>query len=279
MMISCIVTTYKRDIDILRKAIASIANQTYKNIEIIIVDDNFNGEEISKQIMHLCIEYDAKYIKTNNNEGACAARNLGIKHANGMYIAFLDDDDEWLPNKLQLELDCFSKHSERCGLVFCEGYTKIMSTGEMTRYGSNFVNLTPSFEDMLKQDYVGSTSNPLIRKSVFDKVGGFWVDQPARQDYEMWIRISKENEIVGIEDKLFIHNIHPYDQISKSNIKSHKGYINIYRRYISSYKQYPESEQSILRSIIRTRAHFFPIDCISYCIRWCLLILRYGDNR
>ena len=92
-------------------------------------------------------------------------------------------------------------------------------------------------KDLLRQDYIGSTSQPLIRKRVFEVCGLFDEKFPARQDYEMWIRISSKFKIVGIKRKLFIHNIHNNEQISKNPYKSLAGYSMLYKKYRSEYKK------------------------------------------
>ena len=101
--VSCIVTTYERPIEILKKAIMSIVKQTYYNFEILIVNDSPKNIELSNKIKYLvkqikdeyCIEIT--YLSYEKNMGANYARNYGIKFSSGEYIAFLDDDDEWLP--------------------------------------------------------------------------------------------------------------------------------------------------------------------------------------
>lgn len=108
--VSCIVTTYERPIEILKKAIMSIVKQTYDNYEILIVNDSPKNIELSNKIKHLvklikneyCIEIT--YLSYEKNMGANYARNYGIKFSNGEYVAFLDDDDEWLPEKLEIQV-------------------------------------------------------------------------------------------------------------------------------------------------------------------------------
>ena len=89
---------------------------------------------------------------------------------------------------------------------------------------------------MLRGDCIGSTSQPIIRKTVFEKCGKFDEDLPARQDYDMWIRISKYYNIVGIPEKLFIHNMHENDQISKSRERSYRAFMRLYEKYHDEYR-------------------------------------------
>ena len=129
--ISAIITTYKRDEGIVLNALKSVESQSYPVYEIIVVDDNpfNNGQEsdLSRSI-RFAVSEKAVYLKQpKGNAGANAARNLGIQNASGDYIAFLDDDDEWLPTKIEEEIQAFS--NDNIGLVFCGGYLREMGGG------------------------------------------------------------------------------------------------------------------------------------------------------
>src|SRR5690625_1966047 len=110
-LISCIITTFNRDEKILVRSLKSVLNQTYKNIEIILVDDNGSNSEYSQHVDNVISDLNIKdklqLIRHKENLGEQVARNNGIKNANGDFIAFLDDDDEWLPNKLELQMQKF----------------------------------------------------------------------------------------------------------------------------------------------------------------------------
>ena len=119
-LVSVIITTYKRPTDILKRAIMSAIGQTYKNIEIIIVNDCPEQKELSKEIKKMIStihDNRIKYIELDKNQGACIARNIGIKNSNGYYIALLDDDDEWVKEKIELQI-IFLKHREKTYLHF-----------------------------------------------------------------------------------------------------------------------------------------------------------------
>ena len=241
MDISAIITTYKRKAYIVRRAIESVLNQTVEVDEIIVVDDNTIGSNYSTQLAEMLKEMPSKvkYIKQlegNGNLGACEARNLGISESSGRYIGFLDDDDWWLPNKIEYQIAAFK---DGVGLVFCCGEILEESSEGEKKYDyftSSFFKEVVSFHDMLMFDYVGSTSNPLIRRECFSICGGFDPKMPARQDYEMWIRIAKKYSIVGIKEKLFIHTLHEGEQISRNTNKVVKGYLLICEKNKESYK-------------------------------------------
>ena len=106
--VSAVITTHNR-CELLLKAIESVKNQTYKNIEIIVVDDASSDSTLDK-----CRILDGiKYIRINTSKGGNYARNVGIKNSSGHYIAFLDDDDEWYPTKIEKQLGLFDKHKNK----------------------------------------------------------------------------------------------------------------------------------------------------------------------
>jgi len=103
-LITAIIPTYKRPFKLLERALRSVLAQTYRNIEVVVVDDSpstYQGRAEIAANIHL--DDRVTYIQHDAQKGACAARNTGLAHANGKYIAFLDDDDEWLPEKIELQ--------------------------------------------------------------------------------------------------------------------------------------------------------------------------------
>ena len=174
--VSGIITTYRREAAIVEHAISSMLMQTYPLLEIIVVDDNVNENRLCSEIRDMCGKYqNVIYIKQDGNKGACSARNLGIEHARGEYLAFLDDDDRWLPEKIEKQIRAFQQADGSVGLVYCRGILLDENTNVESDYYTNSHFLKNArFEDMLEFDHVGSTSNPLIRKRCFEAVGGFW---------------------------------------------------------------------------------------------------------
>lgn len=253
-LITAIITTYHREFNYIKRAIRSIENQTYSDIEIVVVDDNQDGNVFSVALQKELKNYpEVRYIKQDGNKGACAARNLGIKDARGTYVAFLDDDDEWLPKKIEEQMWVFEQNqSVKLGLVFCNGYIVNEERPEgKTLYQPGMRNMCPTYMDMLYADYIGSTSQPLILKEAVVRAGYFDETLPARQDYDMWIRISREYEMIGIDKPLFLYYRHAGEQITSSGKKSLLGYLTIYYKYLKDYKTSPKAYQSIVEAVMR----------------------------
>lgn len=262
--VTAIITSYKRDVKIVERAVNSILNQTFSDIEILVVDDNVPDSKYSAELKKLCENKDVTYLTQGANRGACSARNYGIKYASGDYIGFLDDDDEWLPKKIEMQLDAFEKN-QKVGLVYCRGNIVNEENHKVIKiYNQDNIKTNLSFQELLTKDYIGSTSQPLVKKECFEKVGGFWEEQPARQDYEMWLRISQKYQIYGIQDILFNHNMHEGEQISRNFDKSYKGYKNILDRYKAAYDKYPKAKKGIARTLCGVCLKKKSFECFYY---------------
>lgn len=118
-MVSCIIPTYKRS-DTLIRAVKSVINQSYKNLEIIIVDDNEPNDEYSlivQERLKAISDERIRYIQQKKHINGAAARNVGINAARGEFIAFLDDDDEWLPSKIEKQINKLMSNQEYNGIT------------------------------------------------------------------------------------------------------------------------------------------------------------------
>lgn len=234
-LVSAVITTYKRDSTYLKEALESVLNQTYPSIEVLVVDDNENGSAYAKAARSLCASYKGViYIKNHKNMGAQFSRNIGILMARGSYIAFLDDDDIWAPQKIEVQMRLFE--DPEVGMVFCDGYS--FADGDRKHLGTfreaSLFDVPISQELELFNDYIGSTSQAIVKRECFANVGLFDTEMPARQDYEMWLRVSGGGyKIVGSPEKLLYYRRHPGERISTNSEKC----LNSYRLILNKYKQ------------------------------------------
>lgn len=241
-LISVVIPSYKREASLMKRSVLSVLGQTYKNVEIIVVDDNPNDSELCVDIKRFCDQFgQVHYVKLDGNQGACAARNLGIEKSKGEWIGFLDDDDEWLPQKLEKSIPHFR---DNIGIVASPGYILVEDDSgnvvEKKDYHYNDTNKERIVhEDFLAKDLIGSTSQAIVRKKCFAVCGGFDVSLPARQDYEMWIRISQKYDVYYVNEKLFHHYMHTGEQISTNPHKSIVGFNTILKKYSDEFKRHP----------------------------------------
>lgn len=240
-LVTGVVTTYKRPVEFVLRAVNSILNQSYKNIEVIVVNDSpkdFEGKETLRKALDKLSD-KVLYIEHEDSRGACAARNTGLTNAHGKYIGFLDDDDEWLPNKLEVMLPLFS--SDSVGLVYCGSICRIVGTQQEFPFIKEFYS-GYIFDKLIYHNFIGSTSFPILKTEYVRKVGGFDVLQRASQDHDLWLRVSQISEIRYTKEDLVYYYIHENEQISKN----HKNKISGYERLIEKNKAYLDDHPKAL---------------------------------
>ena len=186
----------------LDRAVNSILNQSFKDWELYIVNDS-----LSK--IHQHNDDRIKYIQNEYIKGANGSRNSGIKYAKGGYIAFLDDDDEWLPKKLYIQLAQMQK--EQSILSF---------TGKNIFYKSTFqkYSFRNSYPWMLNfYNFVGTTSSIMVSTNIIKSIHGFDPSLSQLQDYDLFLRLRKLGKFSGIDSPLINYYMDKSDKhISKN---------------------------------------------------------------
>lgn len=197
-MFSIIIPTYNRALD-LKRALVSLTNQNYKKFEVLICDDGStdNTYEIANEFKS---KLNINYKKIQNSGKPAIPRNLGIANAKGKYIAFLDSDDWWHENKLQLAFEYLEKGAD---LVYSDFYkVKSLMEKEIVKVRELKENITI---DLLKNGNAICNSSVVVRKSILDEVGFFneGKEYIAWEDFDLWLRISKiTNRFVHINQPL-----------------------------------------------------------------------------
>jgi len=188
-LVSIVIPTYG-DNQYLKRAILSALNQSYENIEVIVVDDNglntIKQLENSSIISELESDKRLKYVCHPQNKNGSAARNTGVKYSAGDFIALLDDDDEYYANKIEHQLLDLMNHPQ-CGISFCcaDRYNCDRLIGkDIVRPSTNY-----TYELLMHFMHI-QTSSLLIRKDVWAKVNGFDETFIRHQDWEFLARVS-----------------------------------------------------------------------------------------
>ena len=197
-MISVIIPTYNRADTILR-SVNSVLNQTYKDMELLIVDDG--STDNTKELIEQIDDSRIRYIYLGANSGASNARNIGARHARGEWIAFQDSDDAWKPDKLSKQIAYASEHPE---------YNLIYSSyiAHLTEQDIYFpTEPLPSvmegdmFHTLLLRNVIGAPTM-LVKREAFLQSDGFDTAYQSLEDWEFVIRFSKNNLIGYVSDYL-----------------------------------------------------------------------------
>lgn len=233
--VSVVISTHNRP-ELLKRAIKSVLNQSFQDFEIIVVDDGL--EKRADKVITFFNDKRIKYIQHSKEKGGSAARNAGIKNSKGEYIAFLDDDDEWLPKKLEIQMKKFERTSEDVGFCFSAVKNIYDDREEVT----NVLGGIDNYYELTLRRFKGFlTSTLIIKKNTFDKVGIFDEKFPSHQEVDLMIRVSKQYKGLGINRALVKMNMaKEHDQIGKNLKRRIMGREMILKKYYSEFKKRPK---------------------------------------
>ena len=231
-LVSVIMPTYNREKTIAR-AIRSVLEQTYQNLELIVVDDGSadNTEETVRNIP----DSRLVYIKSPDNKGSSAARNIGIKMAKGKYIAFQDSDDEWFPEKLEKQMKVFKTAPLEVGVVYT-GFWRMQNEEKIYIPSYKIKKKEGNIHRILLQDNFITTQATLVLAECFKRSGIFDENLPPLEDWELWIRISKFYEFRFIDEPLVFAYIQK-DSISEDKIAFIKARELILQKHFENLKK------------------------------------------
>jgi len=198
--VSVILPTYNRA-HLIGRSIQSVLDQTYRDFEIIVVDDG--STDNTEEVINSFIDTRIRYVRHQQNKGAGAARNTGIKLVKGKYIAFQDSDDEWLPTKLEIQMKAFDIASSDVGVIYTD-MLRIKKDGAIKYWHSPTVTYG-NLINPITLDYqmwgIGIQST-LIKKECFDEAGHFDERFPRFIDLEIFIRLLKHYHFHHIKKPL-----------------------------------------------------------------------------
>lgn len=210
--VSIIIPTYNCEAYI-AETLESVLGQTFTNLELIVVDDG--STDRTREIV---TSYGAPVrLLSQSNSGVCAARNYGIREAVGSYICLMDHDDYWVPEKLALQVEQMVAHPE-VGLVYStfiwwypdeEG---IFPDARSFRLSESLDGIDEEFSGwiyhLLLLDCWILTSAAMIRAKVFDKCGGYNESLPYSEDWDLWLRICREYQVIKLNKPLTLYRQH-----------------------------------------------------------------------
>lgn len=239
-IVSVIIPTFGRP-DTLVRAIRSVLSQTYPDVETIVVDDNEPGSPERRatelQMRQFADNRRIRYIQHKHNRNGAAARNTGARHSKAKYLALLDDDDEFLPNKIEDQVNRMESLPESWAACYCKCRTEFLG---IVKEGDNDTREGQLLTEALKREFgIMGSSNLLIRRSVFNEIGGFDEAFKRNQDLEILVKIFRKYKIAYCNRTGLIRHLHfmqhaiDFDSITQT-------FIDTFRPLIS---QQPEETQ------------------------------------
>lgn len=234
-LVSVIIPTYN-SASFLPESISSVLKQTYKNVEVIVIDDGSTDKT-----SQLVKRYPVRYIRINRTGGPATPRNVGIREAKGELIAFLDADDVWLPGKLKKQVDFmqrgkFDLISSDAGVINIHGgkteKSYLAHLGQLKSFGSN------AFPKLYQVNFI-ITSSVLVKKRLLTRVGLF--NQSSKiagvEDYDLWLRIAASGAKFGfLPQYVLLYREHSKSHSDVDEIKSHDRLLTAWRKN-SAYAQ------------------------------------------
>jgi glycosyltransferase involved in cell wall biosynthesis len=232
--VSIIIPSHNRA-KLIGRALESVFQQTYKDYEVVVVDDasTDNTQEI-------LASYGDKirHFRQPQKSGSAGARNRGLQEAQGEYIAFLDSDDFWVPEKLAEQVKVLDAH-KNVGIVYSK-MAIINTKGERCgtkpeqKSGKNYKELLEIWGDI-------PTSTVLTRRECFDKAGKFDTSLITMQDIDMWLRIARHYDLYEIEDKMLSYYYRHGDQNTGSRIRIYEGLVTLFKKIFYTYEDAPKA--------------------------------------
>lgn len=254
--VSVIIPTYNRARSLAR-AIGSVLTQTHADLELLIVDDA--STDHTPEFVQGLGDSRVRYLRQPRNGGPGAARNRGLGEARGTFIAFLDSDDEWVPQKLERQLGHFAVVPDRVGVVYTGG-RNITADGPPQPF-------VPAFRGDLRRILLernvlhGAVSSGLIRREVAERVGGFDVRLPAIEDYDYWVRVSAHCEFDFLEDLLITYHDEASDgRVSRARHENLRARAMFFEKHRADMERFGVAHLFLEESARRhlTRVHWDP---------------------
>jgi len=245
MKVSIIIPTCNRA-HLIGRAIRSVLNQTYKNFELIIINDGStdNTEEVVRGFKDSRIIY----LELKENRGTSAVKNIGIKASKGIYVAFLDDDDQWLSEKLEKQIDKIEKSPE-IKIIYC-GYRLLNEEGKTIK------EIRPVFKEdiynnLLRRNFI-ALPTILVKKEILEKTGLFDEELNFGEDWDIFLRMAKSYKFDFVDQYLvdcFIFG----KRLTTESLKDPSIRIfslkKIIKKNIEEYQKKPEIYSCALRSL------------------------------
>ncbi len=224
-LVSVIIPTFNR-CRFLKRAILSALGQSYNNLEILVISDG--STDATSEVVSLIKDPRVKYFWHEKNNGLVATRNTGVKKSSGEFITFLDDDDEWLSQKISKQLAVFKDVDSSAGLVFTNGYSEYENDRFVRGGMPSGIIYHPKKDHFFPlRALIPPPSSWMLRKAIMDEIGNF--DENMRNhwdDGDYLVRLALKYPIYFLNEELVVwHALENHlETISPSLIKDKEAF-------------------------------------------------------
>jgi glycosyltransferase involved in cell wall biosynthesis len=259
--ISVIIPTYN-SAHYLGEAIKSVLAQTYKDLEIIVIDDGStdNTKEIVKTYA------DRIIFLQQANSGPAKARNFGIQKSSGEFVAFLDADDVWYPEKLERQMEMFLKNPQY-GLIHSDALIRTVDNSQPDRLWFDFKRRNKSgmvFSDLLAECFI-ILSSAIIRRQCLEETGCFDENVVPWEGYDLWLRVTYSYPIGFVNAPLFVRRLHSSNLFYSNFLYENLSLIKIMEKWEEKTLSLSKTDKEIVKNNLRRQYFRLGIYYLAQC--------------
>lgn len=236
-LISVIIPVYNGEKTI-RKTIESVLNQTFIDLELIVVND---GSQDSTLDIIKSFSDSRLHLFSYSNAGQAISRNRGIKQASGKYISFIDADDLWTSNKIECQLAALKNHPDAA--VAYSWCNHIDAEDKLLRPGSRITANGYIYSQLLVANFLENGSNPLIRRQALTEVGEFEASLSPAEDWDLWLRLAAKYQFIAVSSPQVLYRV-SISSASSNIMKMELVSLQVIER---AFNQAPKSLQYLKR--------------------------------
>lgn len=237
--VSIVIPTYRRP-EYLRRAVRSVIEQTFQDWELVIAMRLDGAQDLTREVAMALKRQDPRIRAVECfASGAAASRNFGASNTSGSYLAFLDDDDEWLPHKLRDQVEFLDGHPE-AGMVYGRIEIYRMGNDGLKKTSALPHFLATRFDEMFRDDFWITPTVTLLRTACFQSMGGFDTRYVIGEDWECWLRFSQRWKMAAVDKSVAKTIKDGHVSLSGDQIKSAQQGIQILRdlELLTEFKKY-----------------------------------------
>ncbi|MGS4987610.1 glycosyltransferase family A protein [Roseibium sp. RP-7] len=249
--VTVVIPNYNRT-NLLEKCLSSILAQTRQVEEVIVIDDHSEQqkfEEIQCIVENFSKNIDIKLLRNGTNKGANYSRNRGIFAAKSDYIAFIDSDDFWMPQKIELQMKAIERHKTLGSTPVFSATGRYRVNGEGQIICRQFGGKRISSAKIRRSNFIGTLSSVIVETWVARFLGGFNERLPACQDWDFFIRLTDYATYIGVPEPLCIYFDHDGARITLNNKKRLSAHIEIYKMHLRNFGAKNTLSHEFLRNI------------------------------